>query len=317
MRSVLTLVVAVLLGGLLPVSATAEPASREPRPVTSAAATHRAPTWWRPTPDTPISWHWQLSGRFRVPRDVRPGVYVYDVDGETTKKRDITRLKRWGAAHGQQVVAICYIDVGVYESYRGDKHRFAKAQRRLRARTGNPQARLWGNEDQGWADSWWLDVRQRDLLRPIMRHRIQDWCVRKGFDAVEPDETEVWDNDPGFPISRKQSHRYTRMIARIAHRNGLSVGLKGNTGEAKALEPYHDWALAEECFQYDECGRLVTSFVRAGKAVFDVEYARRPDCRYADAHRINAVRRDLDLVGPHRNGYRYRPCRPDGATTWH
>ena len=243
------------------------------------------------------------------------------LDGETVfdgrwLRADLRRLRKWGAAHGKQVIAICYIDVGVYEGYRGDTHRFAKAQRKLRARTGNPHARLWGNKDVGWDDSWWLDVRQRDLLRPIMKHRIKDWCVRKGFDAVEPDETEVWDNNPGFPISKKQNHRYTRMIARMAHRYGLSVGLKGNTGEAKALEPYHDWALAEECFQYDECGKLVRTFVRAGKAVFDVEYARDPDCRYANRNRMNAVRRDLDLVGPHHRGYRYQPCRPDGARTW-
>ena len=32
-----------------------------------------------------------------------------------------------------------------------------------------------------------------------------------------------------------------------------------------------DWALNEQCFQYDECARL-EPFTRAGKAVFQVEY---------------------------------------------
>jgi hypothetical protein len=33
-----------------------------------------------------------------------------------------------------------------------------------------------------------------------------------------------------------------------------------------------DWALTEQCFQYDECGRF-RPFVDAGKAVLQVEYA--------------------------------------------
>ncbi|MFQ5398379.1 MAG: endo alpha-1,4 polygalactosaminidase [Anaerolineae bacterium] len=34
---------------------------------------------------------------------------------------------------------------------------------------------------------------------------------------------------------------------------------------------HFDWALNEQCFQFDECERLLP-FVKAGKAVFGVEY---------------------------------------------
>lgn len=49
-------------------------------------------------------------------------------------------------------------------------------------------------------------------------------------------------------------------------------GLKNSITEIAELEPYFDWALNEECFQYDEC-ELLQPFIAAGKAVLQVEYA--------------------------------------------
>ena len=60
-------------------------------------------------------------------------------------------------------------------------------------------------------------------------------------------------------------------LANQAHRRGLSAVLKNDLGQIKALLPYFDFALNEQCHQYDECGRL-RPFVNAGKAVFGVEY---------------------------------------------
>lgn len=282
----------------------------------SPVAQTQPPTWWKPTADAPISWHLQLSQDFEVPRDTRPNVYVYEFDGEQTTAATVKALKDWGTRQGKAVVALCYIDVGVYETYRSDIKRFAEAQNELRKRSGNPKARLWGNADVGWEGSFWLDVRQTDLLLPIMEDRIKNWCKDKGFDAIDPDETEVWSNNPGFSITRDQSHSYTRAIAALAHKYGLSVGLKGNNAEAALLEPYHDWAVTEQCFTYQECQNFVDSFIKHNKAVFNLEYATPPDCTFANQHRINSAQRDLNLVGPTAPGYLYRPCVPDGSPHW-
>ncbi|RIH91736.1 endo alpha-1,4 polygalactosaminidase [Meiothermus granaticius] len=269
-------------------------------------------SWWKPSPATPISWHWQLSQGFSVPRDLKPGVTVYDFDKDYMASADtVAKLK--AAVPG--AVAICYIDVGVYEDYRPDKGAFLEAQNQYRLDTGDSNAKLWGNKDAGWNGSYWLDVRQQKYLLPLMEARIKD-CKDKGFDAVEPDESEVWDNNPGFPISMEQNHAYTRAIAELVHKYGMSVGLKGNNGEAALLEPYHDWALSEQCFEYGECQNLVNSFVKKGKAVFVVEYSVSPDCNYANQNHLNAARRDLNLVGPTASGYLYQPCRPDGSSAW-
>ncbi len=62
------------------------------------------------------------------------------------------------------------------------------------------------------------------------------------------------------------------MIADIAHERGLSVGLKNDLPQIPELLDDFDFAVNEECAQYDECA-LLTPFIEAGKAVFHVEYA--------------------------------------------
>ena len=53
------------------------------------------------------------------------------------------------------------------------------------------------------------------------------------------------------------------------------MGLKNDVAQAEVLEPWFDWALNEECLDWDECTEL-TPFLDAGKAVFHVEYVDEP-----------------------------------------
>jgi hypothetical protein len=253
---------------------------------------------WKPTASTPVHWHWQLSQEFQVPRDVLPHKTVYDIDGELATAQTVTALH----AVSPDVKVICYFDAGVYEDYRSDAGSFPVA--------------LIGNPDVGWEGSYWLDIRQLDVLMPILRERATKWCLNKGFDAIEPDETEVWSNNPGFPITRDQNIAFNKAVADMVHSLGLSVGLKGNNSEASVLEPYFDWALTEQCWEYDECANFRDSFVAANKLVLNVEYNVDPDCTFARQWHVNSSRRDLDLVGPTGAGYLYRPCVPDDQDAW-
>jgi len=254
--------------------------------------------WWQPTTNQPIHWHWQLSDTFTYPRDVIPHATVYDIDGELTSSDTVMQLH----ALDPNIRVICYFDAGVFESYRSDASRFPKS--------------VIGKADAGWNDSYWLDIRQTDILMPIMQDRIQHWCKDKGFDAIEPDETEVWSNDSGFPITKAQNNTYNQLIAAAAHSVGLSVGLKGNTTEAGELWPYFDWSLNEQCWEFQECNNLKSSFLDHGKAVFNIEYNVNPDCATANAWKMNSARRDLNLVGPTNANYRYAPCIPDTQDSW-
>jgi hypothetical protein len=261
-------------------------------------ATPQAKGWWKPTPGAPIHWHWQLSDTFTVPRDVLPHVTVYDIDGELTSRETVAKLH----ALGPDIIVICYFDAGVYESYRSDSARFPKA--------------VIGSPDEGWPDSYWLDIRQTDVLLPILQDRMQHWCKDKGFDAIEPDETEVWSNKSGFPITKAENNAFNQQVAEMAHSFGLSVGLKGNTTEAPDLWPYFDWTLNEQCWEFDECTLLKDSFIEHGKAVLNIEYNVDPDCSQANAWHMNSARRDLDLVGPTNPDYRYTPCVANTVDNW-
>ena len=76
----------------------------------------------------------------------------------------------------------------------------------------------------------------------------------------------------------------------------MSIGLKNDLAQVADLEPYFDWALNEQCFEFGECESLLP-FVRAGKAVFGVEYALEPEqfCPQANAHNFDWLHKRLEL----------------------
>ncbi len=254
--------------------------------------------WWQPSPDRPIHWQWQLSDTFVYPRDVRSNITVYDLDGELTSADIVSRLH----ALDPDIKVICYFDAGVYEPYRSDASSFP--------------ASVIGNPVEGWEDLYWLDIRQLDILLPILSDRIEHWCKDKGFDAIEPDDTEVWSNNSGFPVTKDDNFAFNIQIASLAHSFGLSVGLKNNTAETPELWQYFDWALNEQCWEYDECTSLKDSFLANGKAVFNIEYDQTPNCSTANAWHMNSARRDLNLVGPANPDFLYQPCIPDAQADW-
>ncbi len=230
-------------------------------------------TRWHPGME-PLPLHWNLGGAIDVnnPRHigerslsgaVLPRPAVLDIDGEYNSAATVATLH----ARGQKV--ICYLDAGVYEDYRSDAWKFP------------PE--VIGAPDQGWDGSWWLDIRRLDILLPIMEARIQDWCAAKGFDAVEPDEIDGWENATGFPLTYDDQLRYNRAIADLIHSYGMAAIQKGDIIQTRDLVDWFDAALVEECFQYRECESPWNpdtgehqvgsqAFTLAGKAVWIAEY---------------------------------------------
>ena len=51
----------------------------------------------------------------------------------------------------------------------------------------------------------------------------------------------------------------------------MAVGLKNDLGQVRRLLPYFDFAVNEQCFQYNECS-VLERFIDAGKPVFGAEY---------------------------------------------
>ena len=227
---------------------------------------------WQPRPGT--GWQWQLTGRL----DTSVDVPVYDVDGFTTTKEQVTALRKAGRR------TICYLSTGAWEDFRPDADAFPKAVL---------------GESNGWEGERWLDIRRLTELEPLMAGRF-DMCRAKGFDAVEPDNMDAYRNPSGFPLTAEDQLRYNRLIAKLAHDRGLAVGLKNDLDQIPELLADFDFAVNEQCAQYHECERL-TPFVAAGKAVFHVEYEV-PAARFCARSRelkLSSLEKKYDL-GPWR-----------------
>jgi len=232
------------------------------------AAEPSAPDW---VPHIGATWQYQLEGAI----DVSVDADIFDVDLFTTPRSVIAEL------HDRGRRVLCYLSAGSPEPYRPDAWRFPAAVK--------------GGAVDGWPDERWLDVRRSDILRPIMRARL-DRCAAKGFDGVEFDWIDGHAQDTGFAITKADQLRYDRWLARAAHARGLVVALKNGGGLVRDLVDTWDLAVTEECFQYAECWRH-QPFLDAGKPVLDAEYALRPAafCERAAVSRISAIRKRLDL----------------------
>jgi hypothetical protein len=243
----------------------AAPAAGTPSPPGSPAVTGR----WVPAPRT--TWQWQLSGSVDQSVDAQ----MFDIDLFDNSASVVAALH----ARGRHVV--CYVDAGTYEPGRPD--------------SGTYPAAVLGKALPDWPGERWLDVRRLDALGPILERRL-DLCRQKGFDAVEPDNIDGYANDSGFPLTADDQLRFNRFLADAAHARGLSIGLKNDLDQVAALQPSFDWALNEQCFQYDECDSL-RPFALAGKAVFIAEYELEVGsfCPQAQAAGYMAMRKRLDL----------------------
>jgi hypothetical protein len=224
---------------------------------------------WRP--GAGLGWQIQLQGR----PDLSVRAAVYELDGVDVTAAVVSRL------HGAGRRAVCYVNAGAWEAWRPDARRFPR--------------RVIGAPLEDWPGERWLDVRRLDVVLPLVRARFRA-CREKGFDAVDPDNVAGYRNRTGFPLTAADQLRFNRALARAAHELGLSVALKNDLGQARSLVGDFDFAVVEQCFEYDEC-ELVLPFVRAGKAVFAIEYRlpRARFCARARALGIVAVRKRLDL----------------------
>jgi hypothetical protein len=130
-------------------------------------------------------------------------------------------------------------------------------------------------------------------------------CARKHFDAVEPDNIDGYENDTGFHITAREQLRYDEWVANEVHSLGLAVLQKNDPEQARALEPYFDGVLDEQCNQYQECSSF-KPYLTVGKPVLNAEYRRSlyPGFCSAD-ERLGIMGALYDLA---LDGRLYRPC---------
>jgi hypothetical protein len=199
---------------------------------------------------------------------------VFNIDLFDTPTSVVTTLANKGRN------TICYMSAGSFENWRPD--------------AGDFPAQVLGNSN-GWPGEKWLDIRRIDVLGPIMEARL-DLCAAKGFDGVEFDNIDGYTNSTGFPLTGADQRAYNRFLAAAAHDRGLAAGYKNNVDQARADEPYFEFAVNEECFQWDECD-VLSVFIANDKPVFHVEYdiATTRFCPTTTALGFSSMRKNLDL----------------------
>lgn len=224
------------------------PASPTTEILLPSTSSPNSPTWWRPS--TGLTWQWQIGDN---DIDTSIEAEVYDIDLYVDQAIiDELHVK------GRKV--ICYISVGSWEDWRPDKDHFP--------------AEVLGKEYEGWAGEKWLDIRRMDLLAPILLARL-DLCQAKGFDAVEPDNMEVWTNDTGFPLTYDDQLKFALWLADEAHKRRLAIGQKNASDQVKDLVNVYDFAITEDYFYYNEADAMIP-YIEANKPVFAAEYTDLP-----------------------------------------
>jgi Glycoside-hydrolase family GH114 len=196
------------------------------------------------------------------------------------------------------------------------------------------------NAFQSQADEhrWWL-TRHRDLLLFRRGHPVIDgawneqlldtstahkraalarilggWmagCARAGFKAVEPDNLDSWSRSQGA-LTVHDNLALAASLVRRAHVLGLAIAQK-NAAEISATGRRigFDFAIAEECQAYAECGSYTRVY---GRHVIEIEY---PDnggragfaaaCR-ARGSRISIVYRDRNVTAAGQRGFIEQHC---------
>jgi hypothetical protein len=161
--------------------------------------------------------------------------------------------------------------------------------------------------DRDWGETL-LDTStagKRSAIASIVGRWI-DGCARKGFQAVEPDNLDSWTRSQGL-LTRDDNLAFARRLIARAHADGLAIAQKntpqlGTRGRAMGF----DFAIAEECQAYDECGRYTAAY---GARVYEIEYADNGGRATFDAAcaargaTISITYRDRDVVPRGRAGY--------------
>lgn len=228
-------------------------------------------SWYKPKPG--ITWQWQLSGDI----DTKYDVDLYDLDLEDTPQSIIDEL------HSRNITVICYISAGSSEDWRKDKDAFPKS--------------ILGKDYDGWPGEKWLDISNYEEFDDVMLARF-DLAVKKDCDGIEPDNIQAYQEDTGFSLTYDDQIEYNIWLANEAHKRNLSIALKNDGAQVKDLVEYYDFAIVEECFEWDEC-EPYREFIQNSKAVLGVEYNlnTREFCSHANNWNFSWLKMDYNLDG--------------------
>ncbi len=172
-------------------------------------------------------------------------------------------------------------------------------------------------DDPNWGGEYLVDISSAKKRERAARWvgQMIDGCAAGGFEAVEFDNLDSWTRFDGTPLAKRvpfgkaAALAYAKLLARRSHALDMAVGQKNTVdvsrGQARTVG--FDFAIAEECARYDECGRYLRVH---GDEVIAIEY-RRADfeaaCREI-GDEISVVLRDRNVSRPGSPRYVHETC---------
>jgi hypothetical protein len=259
---------------------------------------------------------------FATGRQVAPSVFDIDIyqDGKcyTPSNYGVLNTAAVSALHAQGAKVIGYLDAGTAETWRPD---YAQYQSFNTSCAGC----LFGKPVSGFRDEFWLNINtnvsgtnpntgQTETAQQFILDELAARLAKArsaGVDAIEFDNVDAYQNKTGLTISATTQEQFDAAIANLAHTAGFAAGLKNDLGQASDLQPYFDFAINEQCWQYRECNFPapgLQAWPPAGKAVFNVEYklATSKFCPQANSssYNFNSILKNVNLYD-----IPYTPCR--------
>ena len=214
----------------------------------------------------------------------------------------VTRDRTEKPAEG--VYSICYVNA--FQTQPGSYGWWRQRHPELLLRTSGGKV----IRDPGWPDEILLDIRT-PAKRAALAKVVGAWftrCATDGFQGTEPDNLDSWTRSRGL-LRQSQAVAFAKLLVRDAHRAGLAIAQK-NTPELSGTGIGFDFAVAEECEVYRECGAYTQAY---GRRVIEIEYTDNGRTAFTRAcaarsgtHSI--LLRDRDVVPRGAAGYVFRSC---------
>ncbi|KAJ7641204.1 glycoside hydrolase family 114 protein [Roridomyces roridus] len=240
------------------------------------------------------------------------GKFDYQIGGSYTAAADVKVVDR---DHSESPVAglfnICYINA--FQTQPEEKSFWTSSANKDLLLLTKAGALF---EDKDWPGEYFLDTTtdaKRQRIATILNGWIDD-CASKGFNAIEPDNLDTFTRSNGL-LTADNNLALAKLFTDHAHSLGLLVAQKntgdelGSTGKSAAG---FDFALAEECNEYEECDSYTDVY---GANVIEIEYTDADDasanfkavCK-ARGSSISVILRDRDVVASSDKAYHYEEC---------
>ena len=236
------------------------------------------------------------------------GRFDYQIGGSYTPSASASIIDRdRGASPVAGKYNICYVNA--FQTQPGEAAFWTSSHSDLLIKRANGT----NLTDPDWPRELILDIStaaKRASIATIVNGWI-DGCKTKGFQAIEPDNLDSWTRSLNT-LSTSNTVAYATLLATHAHSIGLAIAQK-NSPELGAIGKTSvgfDFAIAEECQVYAECGSYTGPY---GNKVIEIEYTDNARSAYAMAcaargRNISVILRDRDVVAKGQSAYRYERC---------